>query len=108
MSDVVFCDPGVFLDVPRKVTARYRLMTHSPREFAAVLRTPIPHAAEASATVARLWHLGLAEDARRRSRRYEKARGKGGWLRFGRIQRLYLYFDSLAADHLQAAEKVTS
>ena len=85
----------------------YRGWEPSIEDIRDALKKPVPHSAEVSATVARHWHLGLAEDAGRRARRYDKARGMGGWLRFGRIQRLHLYFEALAADHRQAVEGVT-
>ena len=67
----------------------------------------VPHAAEVLPVVARLWHLGLAEDAERRGRRYcTKSYGTDG-LAGVQLLRLGWHLRATAADHLQAAEKVT-
>lgn len=98
MTCIIF-DPAV--TIPGPIAWRHAPTIEDIRD---ALKAPVPHASEVSAVVARLWHSGLAEDAERRARRHETARGMGGWLRFGRTQRLYLYFDQLATTHRQAAE----
>lgn len=70
----------------------------------------VPHAAEVSAVVARLWHLGLAEDAERRGKPWHELASKPAhmWGYAGdHPQDMADYFDGLAASHRQAAEKVT-
>lgn len=70
----------------------------------------IPHAAEVSDVVARLWHLGMAEDAERRRRRYLYEWSR--WIvedkqRSRNANRLRAYFRSVAKKHKKAAKKVT-
>lgn len=86
----------------------YYISTHGPREFAAVLRTPVPHAAEVSAIVARLWHLGIAEDAERRRKPWSRA-ALHAFLCGDpdrQAEAMYEYFANLEDEHRQAAEGV--
>lgn len=72
------------------------------------LKKPVPNAAEVSAVVARLWHLGMAEDAWRRRQPWFDAvmlahlRGGHG----KRAESMSDYFGDLMVYHRQAAEGV--
>lgn len=77
----------------------------SVREIVAALKTPVPNAADVSAVVAQHWHLGLAEDAERRSKGWRQAvqittiLGRPN----ERAAKIADYFEALAQEHEAAA-----